>query len=143
MTVTSKPARVSHTFFVPLSPMPAPRHRCLCRGKFPTATMDPKYRAWRAELLPLLKEAARYEDFREVREAPVRIILEVIRTKPRTSKLAAPLGDNDQYEKGIWDGITETGKWWADDKQIVENLTTKRWAKEGEPEGYLVRIEFL
>lgn len=51
--------------------------------------------------------------------------------------------DNDNVEKGLWDAITKTGKWWNDDNQIVENHTTKRWAAEGEAEGYDVTITFL
>lgn len=135
--------RVEHSFFLPVTPKATQRSRCVCRGRFPQVYTDPKYREWREEAIPLLREIAAVEDFRAVRERPVQIDTEVIVRRPKTTKLAAPGGDLDNFEKGLWDAITASGEWWADDKQIVESRTTKRWAADGEPEGYAIRITFL
>lgn len=134
---------VSHTFFLPITPKATERSRCVCRGRFPQVYTDPKYKEWREEAVPLLREIARLEDFRAVRERPVRIDTEVVVRRPKTTKLDAPRGDLDNYEKGLWDAITASGGWWADDKQIVDNRTTKRWTVGEEAEGYQITVTFL
>lgn len=134
---------VSHSFFLPITPKATQRSRCTCRGRFAQVYTDPKYKEWREEAIPLLREIAGTEDFRAVRDRPVRITTEVVAQRPKTTKLPAPTGDLDNFEKGLWDAITATGLWWADDKQIVESQTSKRWAREGEAAGYYIRIEFL
>lgn len=134
---------VTHHFFLPLTPKATQRSRCTCRGRFAQVYTEPKYKEWRAEAVAKLLEVAATEDFRPYREQLIRIETEVVVTRPRTSKKPAPTGDIDNYEKGLWDAITATGKWWADDKQIVDNHTSKRWARDGEDEGYYVTIEFL
>lgn len=135
--------QVEHSFFLPLKPNASQRARCACRGGFSSTYTDPKYREWLDQAVPLLKDIAQFEDFRAVADRPVRIDLEVIVARPKTTKLSAPRGDLDNYEKGVWDAITKTERWWKDDVQVVENHTTKRWSREGEPEGYHVRITFL
>lgn len=134
---------VTHHFFLPVTPKATQRSRCTCRGRFAQVYTEPKYKEWRAGAVTALLEIAATEDFRPYREQPVRITTEVVVARPKTSKKLAPAGDNDNYEKGLWDAITETGKWWADDKQIVDNRTIKRWTRDGETEGYYVTIEFL
>lgn len=134
---------VSHSFFLPITPKATQRSRCTCRGRFAQVYTDPKYKEWREEAIPLLREVASTEDFRAVRDRPVRINTEVVARRPKTTKLAAPPGDLDNFEKGLWDAITATGEWWADDKQIIESQTSKRWTREGEEPGYYIRIEFL
>jgi hypothetical protein len=39
--------------------------------------------------------------------------------------------------------MTKVERWWVDDEHIVENHTVKRWASDGEPEGYHVRVQFM
>ncbi|WP_109798703.1 RusA family crossover junction endodeoxyribonuclease [Novosphingobium meiothermophilum] len=134
---------VSHTFFLPIKPNATQRSRATCRGRFAQVYTDPKYKIWRDEAGSLLEQIASFEDFREVQDRPVRIITDIIVARPKTTKLAYPRGDIDNYEKGLWDAITHTGKWWLDDNQIIDNQTTKRWAKDGELEGYQITIEFL
>lgn len=134
---------VEHSFFLPVTPNAAQRTRTACRGKFAQVYLDPKYREWRAQAMTALLDIASTEDFRDVAHRPVSIVTEVVVKRPKTTKLDMPRGDNDNYEKGLWDAITETGKWWNDDSQIVHNDTTKRWTDGDEPEGYNVRITFL
>lgn len=115
----------------------------MCRGKFAQVYTDPKYKEWRAEAVTLLKQIGQFEDFRAVADRPVRIVVDVVAGRPKSTKLVAPKWDNDNVEKGLWDAITETGIWWKDDSQIVDNQTTKRWSVGDEPEGYHIRITFL
>lgn len=131
-----------HEFFLAVVPRAAARTRATCRGRFAQVYTDPSYREWLDRAIPLLKEVA--PDLPEdVRERDVRIDIEVVVAKPKTTKRLRPGGDNDNYEKGVWDAVTKVGAWWKDDQQIVANTTIKRWAEPEEPEGYRVRIEFL
>jgi Holliday junction resolvase RusA-like endonuclease len=135
--------QVEHSFFLPVTPKATQRSRCACRGRYPSVYTDPAYKEWRAEAVAALNKIAAYENFAPYREQNVRIEMEVIVRKPKTSKRQRPRGDTDNLEKGVWDAITSAGHWWADDDQIVENRTTKRWADPDEPEGYQIRITFL
>jgi Holliday junction resolvase RusA-like endonuclease len=134
---------VEHTFFLAMKPSATARSRCACRGKYPTVYTEPKYAQWKAEAIEKLLEIARTEDFRDVAGRPVRVDLEVVASKPKTSKLEYPRGDRDNYEKGVFDAITQCGKWWKDDNQIIRGHFEKRWANPGEDEGYWLTIEFL
>lgn len=131
------------TFFLPLKPNATQRSRCACRGRYPSVYTAPKYKEWKAEALPILKQLAAERDFSEVHDFPVTVLVEVISDRPKTTKLYAPGGDNDNYEKGIFDIITKSKGWWKDDKQIVDNRTVKRWAEDDEEAGYRVTIEFI
>jgi Holliday junction resolvase RusA-like endonuclease len=134
---------VEHSFFLPITPKATQRSRCTCRGRFAQVYTDPKYKEWREEALPLLHSIASTEDFRAVAERPVRVDVEVIVRRPKTTKRGYPRGDRDNYEKGLFDVITASGHWWRDDDQIVDGDFSKRWANEDEPEGYAVKVTFL
>lgn len=133
---------VKHDFFLAAHPKAAARTNCTCRGRFPTVYTAPGYRAWLDDAIPRLEELAP-ELSDEVRARDVSIEIEVAVAKPKTTKRARPRGDNDNYEKGVWDAMTKVGKWWIDDDQIVHNITWKRWAYPGEEEGYHVHVKFL
>lgn len=137
-TPTSKSA--SHTFFLEIDPFPAERTKCACRGRFPTVYAPGNYKEWLAAVVDQLNLVAAGQDLSAFRDAPVSINLEVIRERPKTTKLFAPLGDNDNFEKGFWDAISKAGHWWSDDRQIVHNETWKRWTWPGEKPGYRVTI---
>jgi Holliday junction resolvase RusA-like endonuclease len=137
---------VEHHFFLAVKPKAAARTNVTCRGSgkraFPTVYTAPGYRGWLDEAIPLLQEHAPTLPS-EVRERDVRIDIEVVIRKPKSTKRLRPGGDSDNYEKGVWDAMTKVGRWWVDDEQIVENHTVKRWASDGEPEGYHVRVQFM
>jgi Holliday junction resolvase RusA-like endonuclease len=137
---------VNHEFFLAVTPKAAARTNVTCRGSgkraFPTVYTAPGYRAWLDEAMPKLKELAPQFD-QEVRERDVRIAVEVVIRKPKSTKRRRPGGDNDNYEKGVWDAMTKVGAWWVDDEQVVENHTRKRWAGPEEPEGYRVQVTFM
>lgn len=133
---------IEHQFWLAVPPRAAARTRATCRGKFAQVYTDPRYREWLDEAIPLLTET-RPSLNADVRERDVEIELEVVVAKPKTTKRRRPGGDNDNYEKGVWDAMTKVGAWWNDDDQIVSNRTWKRWAYPGESEGYKVTVRFL
>lgn len=134
---------IEHNFFLPFTPKAAARTNCTCRGRFPTVYTAPGYRAWLDATMPLLKELAPTGLPHAARKQNVSIDIEVAVKRPKTTKRVRPGGDNDNYEKGIWDAMTKVGGWWEDDDQIIHNSTWKRWAYPGEEEGYHVKVRFL
>lgn len=131
-----------HTFWLAVPPRAAARTRATCRGKFAQVYTDPGYREWLDKAIPLL--AAEDPAFpEETRKLPARITMDVLVRRPKSTKRQQPGGDNDNYEKGVWDAMTKVGHWWNDDTQIVDNRTVKRWAGDNQPEGYQVTVEFL
>jgi Holliday junction resolvase RusA-like endonuclease len=102
----------------------------------------PGYQTWLSETLPAL-EALKPRIPADIRDRDVAIDIEVLVKRPKTTKRSRPRGDNDNYEKGVWDAMTKVGGWWFDDDQVVENRTRKRFTTEGEEPGYRVRVEFL
>lgn len=132
---------VEHSFRLAVPPRAAARTRATCRGKFAQVYTDPGYRAWLDAAIPQLKLLA--PDLSdEVKGRDITVELEVIVAKPKTTKRIRPGGDNDNYEKGVWDAMTKVGAWWRDDEQIVLNSTWKRWAYPGEEPGYKVTVKF-
>lgn len=140
-TPTSKSV-VSHSFFLEIEPFPTERTKCTCRGRFAQVYSTAQYKAWLEDAVKKLKALAAGRDFSAVRENTVEIDVEVYRSRPGSTKLAGPLGDNDNYEKGLWDAISKAGLWWADDRQIMDNRTAKRWSGPEQPPGYRVTITF-
>lgn len=134
---------IAHDFFLAVTPKATARSRCACRGRFPSVYTDPGYRVWSTAAEAALKAVHQPTLFDAHAEGPMRVHITVIITKPRTSKLRFPGGDNDNYEKGVWDAMTKVGRWWKDDKQIVDNRTVKRWALPDEEPGYRVTVEYL
>lgn len=109
---------------VPLSPIPAPRPRVTTQGW----TYYPKrYKAWRervGELLPgLLREAGLVAPL----EGPLFVSCRFVVQRPKRTKLAHPRGDLDNYEKALWDQLTECGAW-LDDNQVVHSQSRKEWS---------------
>lgn len=132
----------SHRFFLDVPPKATERSRCTCRGRFATVYTAPAYRAWSDLAIPALRRHVNGL-FTGPRLGPVRITTEAVFARPKTTKLAAPRGDLDNIEKGLWDAMTKARGWWEDDNQIVESRTTKRWAEPGEDAGYNIEVEFL
>ena len=129
-----------HKLFLPVPTKASARTRATCRGRFAQVYTDPGYRKWLEEVVPLLK-SERPDLTDEAKSADIMVALEVIIQRPKTTKRVRPGGDNDNYEKGIWDALTKAG-WWNDDEQVVENRTLKRWTREGETPGYRLTIDY-
>ncbi len=118
-------------YWLDLTPVPAARPRVTKRG-----TYYPK----------------KYEEFRKVsksivdawpdnipHEGPISVLVETIIAKPKKpSKDYPSRSDVDNYAKGPLDALVKSGKVWGDDRQIVSLFITKRYAEEGDVEGFLV-----
>jgi len=71
---------------------------------------------------------------------PVMVTVMFAIPRARTSKLVVPLGDGDNFEKGLYD-LLQRKKYLLDDKWITTGLWRKRFLSFGE-EGYcLVTIK--
>lgn len=123
-------------FFLDAEPMPSPRPRFRVIGKFASAYMPKAYKDHTDLLVKQLQQIAC-----EPREGPVSVDLTVWATKPKTSKLAFPKPDIDNYEKTILDAITKAGNLWIDDTQVVQLNSLKLWAPTDGHAGYSVAIK--
>ena len=75
-----------------------------------------------------------------VEEGDLEVILEVRKTRPKTTKLTRPGPDVDNYAKGVLDALTDSGRVWLDDKQVAHLRVTKRWTQPGETAGVAILI---
>lgn len=125
--------KIATTFFLGVEPVPASRPRVSKWGTYYAAT----YKNW-------LKAAglavAKWNPGRVAR-GPLVLVMEVVCTKARTSKLEFPRGDIDNFAKGPLDVITKSEKVWHDDNQVVGLIAFKRFAEPGEEPG--TRIDIL
>lgn len=94
------------------------------------------YKAWMANAAHLINEAKR------PLSGPLFVHTELVCERPKTTKRAYPRGDNDNFEKAVWDALTKK-RFWEDDDQIVQNFTSKRFALPGEEPHVYVGISPL
>ncbi len=66
-------------------------------------------------------------------------VVETVCAKPKSTKLAAPRGDTDNYTKCPLDAATKAGVW-GDDAQVIPVTGTRRWAEPGEEPGVYLHI---
>jgi Holliday junction resolvase RusA-like endonuclease len=95
-----------------LTPFPASRPRMTKAG---FAYTEPKYKAWKSAAINVITQCI---------DAPpsenlVALRVQLISVKPRTGKLVTPNYDTDNGLKSIQDAITQAGRIWNDDRQIV------------------------
>lgn len=108
----------------PVEPVPASRPRVSKWGSYYVG----KYKDFRSTAKPIMKDVV--GDW-EPTNKPLCVWLSVFPQKPKTSKLAYPRPDIDNYVKAIFDMCN--GLVWKDDNQIIFLETKKAWSKE---EGY-------
>jgi Holliday junction resolvase RusA-like endonuclease len=113
-----------HTIDLDIEPMPCPRPRVASKP-FARAYMPSQYTNWKDAVARLI-EAAREKQQIATLEGPLAVTLNIRATKPRTSKLAYPKPDADNYAKSILDACTDAGLW-GDDTQVVNLEVFKRW----------------
>lgn len=97
-----------------------------------------------------------YDQFRKEAKAQLRkhtgspmlgdiiCFVEIIGSKPKTTKRQHPRGDCDNFVKGPLDAMTDVETFWNDDDQITCLAVTKRYAEPDEPAGvrvYLKEVE--
>lgn len=77
---------------------------------------------------------------RELVSGPLFVRLTSVVQKAKTSKLLWPRGDVDNYAKAPLDAITKAQVLWHDDDQVLELVTSKRFALPGEQPGTHVEV---
>lgn len=118
---SSNPPSGAARFVLDLAPIPCPRPRVSRWGTF-----YPKpYAIWKKAAMELLA-ASGLPKF----TGPVRLWLDCLCTRPKTTKLALPRGDVDNYAKAVMDAMTSAGVW-DDDGQVEALHVSKRWAEPG------------
>lgn len=136
-TTISKTDRYS--FFLPCEPMPTPRPRATTRGgKFASVYQPREYMDWKAELAESVRGVNDFPGSLLTQPLTVTVVARV--EKPRTSKLPHPSPDVDNYVKGVLDAITQSERFWADDKQVSDLRVIKRWADPDTAPGFEVTI---
>jgi Holliday junction resolvase RusA-like endonuclease len=128
MTTTSK---VAVRLSLPFAPVPSPRPRVRVIGKFASVYMPKEYMDWKAEVAAHVARQPGLPSA-ELLERPVSVSLAFHVERPKTTKLAAPKPDIDNYAKSVLDAFNDAGVIWKDDTQVVTLAATKQWA-EGPP----------
>lgn len=123
----------THRF--PICPVAASRPRV---SKYGHAYFSGPYKAFKERCTGIVPTTLG-PDFEPVSER-LRVNVECVVTRPKTTKLCTPRGDVDNFAKACLDALN--GRLWVDDKQIEELTISKRWADEPGVEGYFeVTIE--
>ncbi|WP_071738536.1 MULTISPECIES: RusA family crossover junction endodeoxyribonuclease [Burkholderia] len=109
-------------------PLPAPRPRVT---KFGSTYMPASYKVYQKEIAALLPKTD---------EPPLTdklsITLEFVCKPIAKSKFTTPMGDVDNFAKGVMDTLTDEG-WWEDDRQIMRLLVTKRFPEDSEEQPHI------
>lgn len=114
-----------------LAPMPCPRPRIAMRGRFPVAYSPKDYQQWKKAAADHFVALIDVLEMDEPISEQVAVEIKCVAARPKTTKLAAPRPDVDNYAKAVLDAITDAGLW-ADDSQVVKLVVTKRWAAHEE-----------
>lgn len=129
------------TFFLPFDPFPSPRPQARVIGKFAQFYMPKAYMDWKRAVAEYVKSTVQPTPA-ELHEAPVLLSGEYIATPPKTTKLAFPKPDIDNYEKSLLDALSMAEIIWKDDTQVYRQSSLKRWALPDEEPGIVVRLTF-
>jgi len=104
-------------FRIDVAPTPASRPRVTKQG---WTYYGKRYKDFRAAVSEWAKEWE-YPPLR----GPLEVETWLYVQRPKTTERQWPRGDNDNYEKAVWDCLN--GIVWEDDDQIVDNRTRKRF----------------
>lgn len=108
---------------VPLEPVPAARPRVSRWGTYYPA----KYKNFKTALGAWFRK-----NYTGGRLTSAFILsLRIVCTRPKTTKLAFPRPDVDNYAKGVMDAGNEV--LWEDDQLCTQLKVSKEWAAPGEP----------
>lgn len=122
--------------FIPVKPVPASRPRVTRFGTYFTKT----YTDFRNECYTFLKPLAKKYP---ATYSSYIIEIEFICRRPKNPSNPYPLGDLDNFEKGILDCLVKTELFLKDDIQIIKLIATKRYQKLDEAFGMRLIITEL
>ncbi len=119
----SREAEGSVSITLALAPVPAARPRVSRFGTYYPKT----YRNW---MLDAAKQLSDLPDptFFWSKSQPLYVEVEAVCKRPAKPTNRYPMGDVDNYAKAIIDAIQKDGRVFADDKQVVWCVATKRYA---------------
>lgn len=122
-------------------PAPAPRPRIrvlrLKGGKsMGVAYYAGKYKNFLVEAPKAIPESIEYFD----KGTAIEVAVQFICQRPLKPANPYPVGDVDNYAKGILDAITKQGTYWKDDAQITKLTLVKRYAIDDEEPCYIVEV---
>ena len=116
----------------PFDPVPASRPRVTRWGVYYSKT----YSSWKT----LAEKHTTAGPLQLAATTPLVVVVESVCRKAKSSKLAFPKGDTDNYAKGPLDVITNASGYWCDDKQVIWLLSGKRFAAPEESPHTAVHI---
>tara|TARA_R100000458_G_scaffold54203_1_gene57084 strand:- start:358 stop:738 length:381 start_codon:yes stop_codon:yes gene_type:complete len=119
----------------PISPVAASRPRVSRHGAY----FAGPYKIFRNECIDII-EFVLGPDF-EPYEQPIKVDVELFIRRPKTTKLAMPKADIDNFLKAVFDSLNK--KLWIDDNIIQSVYATKQWAEEGEDGYFTVGVSEL
>jgi Holliday junction resolvase RusA-like endonuclease len=111
----------------PISPVAASRPRVSKHGAY----FAGPYKTFRREAADIVDEIL--GDW-EPLTGPLVVDLELYISRPKTTKLASPKADIDNFVKAVFDVMN--GRLWGDDSQVIKLYATKQWAEDNN--GYFV-----
>lgn len=115
---------------IPLQPEACPRPRHTRWGVYYPA----KYKKWRKTALEVCPAGQlRSQD-------PLLVLVEHVAKRPKNPANPYPFQDLDNFDKSVYDAVTDLNGYWQDDKQVVTGMSWKRYARPGEDEGILVEF---
>jgi len=106
---------------VPCDPCPCPRPRISKWGAY----YPPRYRKWKKEFPELLARQTDLCGLVLPLRGPLETEINIFVKRPKTSKLAFPKPDIDNYVKAVLDGSNKI--LWEDDSQIQTLRARKQW----------------
>lgn len=121
-----------------LHPVPASRPRVPRFGK---PYYVGRYKKFRAEFAKILDQLE--FPFKDTHVGAYQVDLQLWVKRPKKTARLWPLGDNDNYEKAVWDCLTKRA--WDNDDAIILNRTYKGYAKGtlDDPEEIVISIRPL
>jgi Holliday junction resolvase RusA-like endonuclease len=121
--------KASLTFSLAVPPVPASRPRVTRWGTYYAKT----YKQWMAAAHAALDKCVICaSSAKALRNAPLHVVLEHVVQRPKTTQRDYPRGDVDNYAKATLDAITHCQIVWEDDDQVLNLVSSKRFATDGE-----------
>jgi len=98
-----------------------------------------KYKDFLVEAPKAIPESPLYFD----KGTPIDVKVVFVCKSPAKPANPYPVGDIDNYLKGILDAVTKNGTYWKDDAQIVKITSSKRYVESGQDAGIWLEVRPL